>query len=147
MSHLCHIFQRHTWEMYVHMCVIYEVNSIKHVTRRTVHILHKLHSMLLAHITGQYGYCIINRGHSAFNMYWHKDLTLMHIGGKKSTATSTSHDIAIHVLETNKAQKYTHVMGICGVHICIYMPQMKSLVSILWSRTWYTYVSHYISSH
>ena len=34
------------WGDYVHICALYEVTSINHVTKSTVHILYKLYSML-----------------------------------------------------------------------------------------------------
>ena len=34
--------------MYVHICATYEVTSISHGTGRTLHILHKLHYMILS---------------------------------------------------------------------------------------------------
>ena len=58
--------------------------SIKHATRHTVHMLHKLHCMFLANITDKHRCHIANSGWAAAVLYVHVDATLVHKCNKTS---------------------------------------------------------------
>ena len=127
----------HIWGMFVNICATYEVISINYVTRTTVHVLSKLHFMLLAYITNKYDCHIPNIGHTVFLLYWHIDLTLMHACAKtQPSATCTLHVIGIYMPETNMPTKlYIYAiffMHIYGGYICIYVTPVKSWVSTIW---------------
>ena len=51
------------------ICVTHEVVGINLVTTSTLHILHRLHFMLLAYITKQMGLHIANVGHTVLILY------------------------------------------------------------------------------
>ena len=54
----CYTFDEHIWGMNVHTYTTHEITDINHVNMSTVHMLCKLHFMLLAYITEKYGYHI-----------------------------------------------------------------------------------------
>ena len=53
MPYMAYLPLLYTGDVCTYMCHIYQVTRINHVTRRTVHILYKLHLLLLTYITEQ----------------------------------------------------------------------------------------------
>ena len=117
--------KRHTWEMCVYFCTIFEVTDIIHVTRSTVHILCKYMSCYWHISLKRYGHHITNICHTALILYRQIDVTMVHICASIQATIYTWHVTLIYVPETNMPNKLhiyvTYLKGIYVSCLCIYM--------------------------
>ena len=103
-----HIFQRDVplhRGMYIHICARYEVTSMNHVTRGSVHLLHKLQFVLLAYITEQA--CLPNytyRSHCPHTVWVYRSDFGAHVP-KYYQLQHLLHTILAYVPETNTFAK------------------------------------------
>ena len=116
-EHICHILQGHIWGIYVHIYATYEVTSINHVTRSSLHILENLHFILLPYITEQIWLprrkCSSHYSHSV----WTQKLDInkyMYQNRIHSNIYWTCH-LHIYIPETNMPANL-HVIYLMGIY-------------------------------
>ena len=97
----------------MHICVIYEVTSINHSNRCTVHIFNRSQIKYVWHIT--------NTAHMVYMLNWHADPVFCIYMLKQPTATSTS-----CYYQLCARNKYTYETGHIWEMLDMYTLEMKA---------------------
>ena len=121
------------------------------------HILYQLTSCMWSggwywHISlNNYGYHIVNEGHTTLILCGHLYATLVHIY-VKAQLTTTSKSFYCYICAEKQrglpnCRCTIHLMHIYGECICIYEPHIKLLAFTMWPAVLYTWCPHLCQQH